>query len=150
MSRPKGLCSVCTGLWGFPDFAWLRLLLFLRRWVVALLGNYIQSGPVDAYVDRSELAIKERLVGGIDQRVLIARLLGDGGVALFDAVQIAFGIRRSAGLDYVAQQPVVVHRERQVEAAQIALAPAGGVAHQCPIDSDLVGLQVTYDVFVDG
>ena len=64
--------------------------------VVAGFGDDFEAGPVDAHVDLAELAVDEGLVAGVAQRVLVARFLGDLGVALLDAVQAAFGVERAA------------------------------------------------------
>ena len=65
--------------------------------VIAELGGYFDAGPIDAHIDLAVPAVDRGLVAGIDQGVLVARVLGDVGVAFLDAVEVALGVGLAAG-----------------------------------------------------
>ena len=83
-----------------------------------MLGYHHHVGPVHMHVDAAELAVVDRLVAQVAQRVLVARLVGNLGVALLNAVHAAFRIQIAARSTRVLVQNVVVHREGQMEAAE--------------------------------
>ena len=53
------------------------LLLVLAGGVVAFLRDHLDAGTVYAHLDLAVLAVDERLVACVDERVLVARFIGN-------------------------------------------------------------------------
>ena len=138
---------MASGAWR-AGYCGQALVHVLAGGVITFFRDHFYAGPIYADFNLAEFAIDDRLVAGVDERVLGSRLFSDLGIASFNAAQIAFRVERSACAQDISGETIVVHGEGQMEAAHVAFAPARGVAHRCSVDGNLVGLQVAQDVFV--